>query len=396
MLMDQAHASFAQDPLGFLDRHFPADGDILRTGPREFLLGDPIGARDILRNADGEYHEHSDFFHTRDGLFGPREAQLDVRREARKLLREFIDAQTPQRLDALVAEAIGPVSDWPDTGNRLTYRLMSPLLLAPDAPDATPQLRRLFDRIVERSVLAGARDRQPRWKRMLLQFETTYRLTGAIEARRAQPKAEPRDLLDVVARAGGADARTDMQSEVFLSFLFAASGSIGFVLAWSLYLLGTHRVRDVPMAWVVQEALRLWPVAWQFGRHPARPQRVSGQDVGTDDEVVVCPYLVHRHPQYWSEPTQFRPERWGDPEAWRNPAFIPFGHGPHRCVAADLSTRLVAALLDAIRARGGIVVEPRDARPTIAAAMAPPAFRLHLQAAVATASPDSRRPQRDR
>jgi cytochrome P450 len=391
--MDQAEASYSRDPLGFLDQHFPADGDIVRTGPREFLLGDPIGARDVLRNAAGEYHEHSDFFHTRDGLFGPREAQLDVRREARKLLREFIDAQTPQTLSALVGEAVAPVSDWPDAGNRLTYRLFSPLLLA---PGESPKLRALFDRIVERAVLAGARARQPVWKRMLLQFETTYRLSGAIDARRRDRREEARDLLDVIARAGGEDDRTAMRSEVFLSFLFAASGSVGFVLAWSLYLLGTHRVRDVPMAWVVQEALRLWPVAWQFGRHPAKPHRVSGQDVDAGDEVVVCPYLVHRNPEYWSDPTQFRPERWGDAEAWRNPAYIPFGHGPHRCVAADLSTRLIANLLDALHARGDIVVEPLGAHPTVAAAMAPPPFRLRLVPRDAAIPPESCRSQRDR
>ena len=115
------------------------------------------------------------------------------------------------------------------------------MLLAPDSPAS---LRRLLDRIVERAVLAGAKARQPRWRRMLLQFDTTLRLSHAIEARQAQADAPARDLLDVVARSGAKwiapGQRLDELCEVYLSLLFAVAGSVGFVLAWSLYLSATH------------------------------------------------------------------------------------------------------------------------------------------------------------
>lgn len=375
VLKDQFASSFGQDPLKFLDQEFAVAGEVVRTGEKEYLLGNPHDARAVLRNNDGNYREHSDFFHTRRGVFQPRSEQLRMRRESRAFLRHYLDRRQAE-LPAFIAAHLNLASEWPDTGNRLAYNFLLPALLSPDSP---PKLRRLLDQIVERAVLANARARQPRWRRMLLQFRTTLLLSGAIEARQALASPEPIDLLDVVARTAEPGQRIDELTEVFLSFVFAAAGSVGFVLAWSIYLMGSHPEREAPPEWVVQEALRLWPVAWQLGRHPIREHEVSGVQVGAGDEVVVCPYLVQRNPQYWQEPAAFRPERWADPETWRNPAFIPFGHGPHRCVAADLSSRLVSDMLGIIAGSNSLTVAVRDARPTVAAAMAPPPFHLTLQ-----------------
>ncbi|MEO6687591.1 MAG: cytochrome P450 [Dokdonella sp.] len=375
MLKDDAAVRFSQDPLSFLDQQFPAAGNVVRTGQNEYCLADPLDARAVLRNDDGRYLEHSDFFHTRHGLFGPRSAQLKMRRESRALLREFLATRKSGALSAFVEANLPLVSEWPDAGNRLVYRYLLPVLLA---PDSSPKLRLLLDEIVERAVLAKAKSRQSRLRRMILQFRTTLRLSKEIEARQHLARAHPIDLLDVVACSAEHGQGVDELAEVFLSFVFAIAGSVGFVLAWSIYLSGTHQERVAPPEWVVQEALRLWPVAWQLGRHPARDHQVSGVDVGTTDEVVVCPYLVQRNPRYWSEPADFQPDRWSDPESWRNPAFIPFGYGPHRCVAADLSSRLISEVLEIITHAHTLSIETRDARPTVAAAMAPPAFRLTL------------------
>jgi cytochrome P450 len=164
-----------------------------------------------------------------------------------------------------------------------------------------------------------------------------------------------------------------------LSFVMSIAGSLGFVLGWSIYLLGTHPVREVPPEWVVQEALRLWPVAWRLPRRPARDHQLSGVNVGAAHKIVACPYLVHRNPEYWSEPGEFRPERWATPESWRNPAFMPFGYGPHRCIAADLSTQLISKMLEAIMRENVLSVASAGSRPMPAAAQAPPPYCLTLR-----------------
>jgi hypothetical protein len=367
---------FHENPFDFLDREFPSSGGMVQTGAKEFCLGDPMAARSVLLNQGKLYEEDSDFFTTRIGLFGPRDAQLNIRRESRALLRNFLDGHGQEALASLVKMNVPRVSEWPDTGNRLVYRYLRPLLLAPDSP---PKLLKLLDDIVDRAILKTSSLHRTFWGRRILQFRVTLLLSGAIEARQALGRSQPLDLLDVVASASGQGQRSAELTEVFLSFVMSIAGSLGFVLGWSIYLLGTHPVREVPPEWVVQEALRLWPVAWRLPRRPARDHQLSGVNVGAAHKIVACPYLVHRNPEYWSDPAEFRPERWATPESWRNPAFMPFGYGPHRCIAADLSTQLISKMLEAIMRENVLSVASAGSRPMPAAAQAPPPYCLTLR-----------------
>ncbi len=195
---------FHQNPLDFLDREFPSSGGMVQTGAKEYCLGDPAAARAVLLNQGKLYEEDSDFFTTRIGLFGPRDAQLNIRRESRALLRNFLDGHGGEALTSLVKMNVPAVSEWPGTGNRLVYRYLQPLLLAPDSP---PKLLRLLDDIVERLILRSPSLRRSVWQRRILQFRVTLLLSGAIEARQAgqagqagQERPQPLDLLDVVAR----------------------------------------------------------------------------------------------------------------------------------------------------------------------------------------------------
>src|SRR5258706_1776802 len=209
---------FHRNPLEFLDREFPASGGMVQTGPEEFSLGDPIAARSVLLNQGKLYLEDSDFFTTRLGLFGPREAQLNIRRESRALFENFLNGRGQEALISLVKANVAGVSEWPDTGNRLVYRYLQPLLLAPDSP---PKLLRLLDDIVEHAVLRGPCRRQSVWRRRILQFRMTLLLSGAIQARRAQRGFQPYDLLGVLARArGGGRHRSRIPGVVFVLAFF--------------------------------------------------------------------------------------------------------------------------------------------------------------------------------
>ena len=365
---------FHQDPLGFLDQVFPAAGDAIWLPQQQLCLAAPAAARAVLSNAAGLYQEHSDFFHTRHGTFGPRAVQVEIGRAARALLRRHLVAHADE-LAASVRRALVPTSAWPDTGNWLVYRHLAAALLAPDTP---VRLRLLLDEIVRRAVLAGARQRYSRVTRAVFRFRVEQALALAIEARRARGAGPPADLLDVVVGAAGPAVPAAELAEVFLSFVFAVAGSVGFVLGWSVYLLGTNAPTDAEPGWVVREALRLWPVAWMLGRRPATPHELAGVVVTPQDEVLVCPYLVHRHPHFWDDPTRFRPERWATVQ--RHQAFIPFGWGPHTCAAAGLSTQLVEDILRTIVDDYHLTLTCHDPRPCVGPALAPPRFTLGLVA----------------
>lgn len=371
MVQRESAAEFRRDPVGYLDRVFPAAGDAFWLPDGQLCVAEPELARTVLINGDGLYEEHSDFFHTRRGMFGPRAVQVQIGRAGRALVRAHLQARSEALAESV--RRLAPASEWPDAGNQLVYRHLLDALVSPDSP---PSLHRILDAVVERAVQAGARERYSSLRRAVFRFRVQRELVRAIEQRRKSGRpGEPADLLDVVAGAPGPPAEL---AEVFLSFLFAIAGSIAFVLGWSVYLLGTNPRTGAEPGWVAQEALRLWPVAWMLGRRPSRPHAVAGIEVTPRDQVVVCPYLVHRHPRYWRDPGSFRPERWSESPDFQ--AFIPFGWGPHTCVAGSLSVQLVEDLLRILLAEYELTVTPHDNRPCVGPALAPPRFTLGLVA----------------
>ncbi len=90
---------------------------------------------------------------------------------------------------------------------------------------------------------------------------------------------------------------------------------------------------------IVDEALRLYPPVWVLSRQSIGPDRLAGYDIPAGVEVLLSPYLVHRHPKFWSEPELFRPERPEPQSDGTGPLFarIPFGAGARRCIGESLA-----------------------------------------------------------
>jgi cytochrome P450 len=156
-----------------------------------------------------------------------------------------------------------------------------------------------------------------------------------------------------------------------MTFLLAGHETSANALAWSLYLLATHReertrlerevdevrrpsIEDLPRLpfarMVIEEALRLYPPVWAVERHANGPDELGGYEIPAGAGVVTSPYLVHRHPAIWKDPEEFRPDRF-TPEAAaeRHPfAYFPFGGGPRQCIGntfALVETQLILAAI---------------------------------------------------
>jgi enediyne biosynthesis protein E7 len=85
---------------------------------------------------------------------------------------------------------------------------------------------------------------------------------------------------------------------------------------------------------VVNEALRLYPPGWLLSRRTIEADVLGGFPVPAGTNVLLPLYLVHRHPQFWSDPEAFAPERFAPEHEAQRPrfAYMPFAAGPRHCI----------------------------------------------------------------
>jgi cytochrome P450 len=171
------------------------------------------------------------------------------------------------------------------------------------------------------------------------------------------------------------EGMTDRQlRDEITTMIYAGHETVSTALTWVWYLLSRHpqearRLReevdgvlggrvptldDLPklprVQMVVDEGMRLFPPIWMLSRTPIADDEVGGFLVPAGDMVFMCPYMAHRHPDFWENPEGFEPERFS-PERSRGRhryAYFPFGGGPRVCIGdafALLEMRLVVAMV---------------------------------------------------
>ncbi len=91
--------------------------------------------------------------------------------------------------------------------------------------------------------------------------------------------------------------------------------------------------------------MRLFPPIWVIERRVIRDDTVAGYRLPAGSAVVVSPYTLHRHPEFWERPDQFDPARFEQPP---NRAYLPFGAGPRFCVGREFAlteAHLITAMI---------------------------------------------------
>ncbi|MCP3142405.1 cytochrome P450 [Pyxidicoccus xibeiensis] len=102
-------------------------------------------------------------------------------------------------------------------------------------------------------------------------------------------------------------------------------------------------LEDVPKlpytARVVQEVNRLCPPAFAILREAKEAIQVGDIMVPKKSHILMFPYAIHRHPDYWTSAEQFDPDRFL-PErlsGMHKCAYVPFGAGQRICVGQHMS-----------------------------------------------------------
>jgi enediyne biosynthesis protein E7 len=120
---------------------------------------------------------------------------------------------------------------------------------------------------------------------------------------------------------------------------------------------------------VIQETMRLHPPVWILPRRAVVADTVGGYDVPAGADVLICPYTLHRHPEFWPNPERFDPDRFSTDRAVarHSYAYIPFGGGPRYCIGSNLG--MMEAVFVAAMAAREFRLELRPGRQVVEEAM---------------------------
>ena len=197
--------------------------------------------------------------------------------------------------------------------------------------------------------------------------EVVNRIITARRQSRAQGQPGPSDLLDLLLNAmeenGTVDER-QLRDEVVTIFA-AGNETTANALSWTLSALGEHpwaadRCRqeigtgsDAYMRLVLQESMRLRPPIWWFAREAVSDDNIMGMKIPAGAVVIISQHLLHRHPDFWTDPDQFDPERFlPERSIGRHRfAYFPFGAGPRTCIGNHMAMVEMGIVLEEILRR---------------------------------------------
>jgi cytochrome P450 len=203
-----------------------------------------------------------------------------------------------------------------------------------------------------------------------LAFAYKFRQLGALimeEVRRRHRDGVRHDdivsqLIDARDRRTGAPMEDRQLQDEILTLIVAGHETTASSLNWFWYLLsrapdvasrihaevdaggtaalGYGDLEQLPFTRAaIDETLRLYPPGWLLTRRAIAADSVGGIALPAGADVLISPYLVHRHPAHWADPERFDPVRFGGGEGERRNrfAYLPFGLGARACIGEHLA-----------------------------------------------------------
>ena len=270
---------------------------------------------------------------------------------------------------------------------RLTLQIVTRTLFGLDFSGAVDVAERLIDAVMAEFNSRIASPLRFRYPLPSLRTLRLYRAMKeldeiaytAIRERRRDPQP---DLMSMLIGATDEDGTPMTDREVrdaCLAVFFAGHETTACLLSWTWYVLAGREdierqllaelagpsadsappaelIERLPyMQNVLNEALRMYPPAYAFGRRALRDTKVGDHAVKAGQTVVMSPWAMHRDRRFFDEPLKFDPDRWQNGLASRLPkfTFFPFSSGPRRCVGSSFAmleaTIAIAVILPRFR-----------------------------------------------
>jgi cytochrome P450 len=293
-------------------------------------------------------------------------------RRQRRMMQPSFHRRVIDQFSAL----IGAVNEkYVERWSRLAAR-GEPVNLSSDTSELTLEivLRSIFGTDLERleqqlgvnpfEVVAKQSNRDLKFA---FQFRSLARLVGELIARRRHAPEEHFDFLSMFMLSRDRESDAPMADKELidevLTLIVAGHETTAAALTWAWYLLSSHEEAAVGLAaeadrmsaqgvlgldaaesmsfthQVLQEALRLYPPGWLLTRRAIEADELGGFPIAPRTDVFISPYMLHRHPEFWSDPELFKPERFAgvDAEERHRFAYIPFAVGPRHCIGENMA-----------------------------------------------------------
>ncbi|MDW8396465.1 MAG: cytochrome P450 [Anaerolineae bacterium] len=335
-------------------------------------------------------------------------------------------AFTPQRLERVLAFALSEtqamIDQWQAQSKRQGYvdvdmyetmcqlalRVVGRALLSIDLSQEAPKLVRAMENALEHIVYRVTRfiDLPDRvllstW-RFRAAVQTLDQAVFSLIAQRRNMPERPADFLtDLISTTDDGQPLSDKEvRDEIVTMLIAGHETVAAGLTWAWHLLADHPAEQAALRresqavlasgrlcletlpklrlarCVFSEALRLYPPAWLITRRALGADVLDEHFVPAGAFVIICPFIVHRHSAFWTEPERFLPQRF-DPEQERNRprfAYIPFGAGPRLCIGQHFALVEAIAVLALMTQQCRIerIPNTRPATPLAQVTLRPP------------------------
>jgi cytochrome P450 len=306
-------------------------------------------------------------------------------RQRRMLLPPFRGPEVARHEAAMVAAAAEDLERWPEGApfalqprmQSMTLNVILGAVFGLEPGPRRDELRRLLALLLELNTTLATTLPQLRvelggrspWGRLMRCTEEVDRALYAEIARRREQPDRPADVLSLMLAAGMSDGELRDQ---LLTMLVAGHETTATALAWAFERILRHpavldRIRaelaegDTRyLDAAIKETLRLRPVVPITARKLSTPFDLDGRTYPAGTVLMPCIYLLHRNPDVYDEPGEFRPERFlgtqPQPYAW-----IPFGGGSRRCLGASFALAEMRAVMSTVLASVDLTVaEPAD------------------------------------
>ncbi len=396
------------DPVGLFDRCAERFGDTftIKLGyrGRVVCVSSPNAIKEVFLGSPAVYHagEAYEVLGPVAGDHSPLLLDEDEHLRLRRLLLPPLHGEALEGWSSTIAEITEEtIASWPSdrpfglrgSMERITLEVIMRIVFGIRDPQSATELRALLPYMFQIGPLTGSaflfpalrRDlgRWSPWGRFLQYRKRIDELLYAeIAVRRAQlevlqggeSQGKPQDVLTLLLLAQDEDGKTLTDQELrdaLVTMLLAGQETTATSLAWAFERLVRHprQLSDLMceldtdrteyLDAVIKETLRIRPVVAQVGRVLAETTEIDGWTVPAGRMVMGVISRVHRSPELYTRPHEFRPERFldgeGDGYTW-----IPFGGGVRRCVGAGLALLEMRVVLRTVLRNARLTPEKQE------------------------------------